>query len=73
LASSITVRTLATCSDGRTFANPKAPEHAQESLRQAQRSLDRRKKGSKNREKARPRFFAPQKSGVVARTKPACF
>ena len=47
------IRTLATCSDGRTFANPKALEHAQKSLRRAQRTLARRKKGSKNREKAR--------------------
>ncbi len=47
------VRTLATCSDGRTFANPRALEHAQKALRRAQRTLARRKKGSKNREKAR--------------------
>ncbi len=47
------IRTLATCSDGRTFANPRALEHAQKSLRRAQRTLARRQKGSKNREKAR--------------------
>lgn len=47
------IRTLATCSDGRTFANPRALEHTQKSLRRAQRTLTRRKKGSKNREKAR--------------------
>jgi transposase len=51
------IRTLATCSDGRTFANPRALEHTQKSLRRAQRTLARRKKGSKNREKARPRFL----------------
>jgi hypothetical protein len=31
------IRTLATCSDGRAFANPKALEHAQKSLRWALR------------------------------------
>ena len=79
------IRTLATCSDGRTFTNPRALEHAQKSLRRAQRTLARRKKGSKNREKARckvARLHArvtnlrrdalhQATARIVARTKPA--
>jgi putative transposase len=79
------IRTLATCSDGRTFANPRALEHTQKSLRRAQRSLARRKKGSKNREKARRKVaqlyarvtnlrdnaLHQATARIVARTKPA--
>ncbi len=49
------IKTLATCSDGRTFANPKALDQAQQALRRAQRSLARRQQGGSNRDKARRR------------------
>jgi putative transposase len=79
------IRTLATCSDGRIFANPRALEHTQKSLRRAQRTLARRKKGSKNREKARRKVarlharvanlrrdaLHQATARIVARTKPA--
>jgi putative transposase len=47
------VTTLATLSDGRTMPNPKALRTALNKVRRAQRRLSRRKKGSKNRAKAR--------------------
>ncbi len=49
------IKTLATCSDGRTFANPRALDQAQLALRRAQRSLARRQQGGSNRDKARRR------------------
>ncbi|MBV9691451.1 MAG: transposase [Ktedonobacteraceae bacterium] len=47
------VSTLATCSDGRTLPNPKALQKHLTKLRRASRRLSRRKKGGKNRAKAR--------------------
>ena len=47
------VKTLATCSDGITFENPKALLKNLKSLKQKQRWVSRKKKGSKNREKAK--------------------
>src|SRR5205085_747886 len=47
------VKTLATCSDGTPIANPKALRKNLKCLKRLHRSLSRRKKGSKNREKAR--------------------
>ena len=47
------VSTLATCSDGRTLPNPKALQKNLTKLRRASRRLSRRKKGGKNRAKAR--------------------
>ena len=41
------IKTLATCSDGRTFANPKALDQAQPALRRAQRWLARRQLGGR--------------------------
>ncbi len=45
------IKTLATCSDGMIFANPRALKHAQKKLRRLERQKSRRKKGSKNRAK----------------------
>ncbi|HZU69275.1 MAG TPA: RNA-guided endonuclease TnpB family protein [Ktedonobacteraceae bacterium] len=45
------IKTLATCSDGMIFANPRALKHAQKSLKRLERQKSRRKKGSKNRAK----------------------
>lgn len=47
------IKVLATCSDGETFDNPKALSAKTKQLRRWQRRLSRRKKGSKNRAKAR--------------------
>ena len=47
------VKTLATCSDGIVFENPKALSKNLKSLRRKQRIVSRKKKGSKNREKAK--------------------
>ena len=49
-------KTLATLSDGTTFANPRAMGRRLRKLRQLHRSLSRKKKGSKNREKAKLRL-----------------
>jgi putative transposase len=49
------VKTLAVCSDGASFANPKALAAKTKRLRRWQRKLSRRMKGSKNRAKARLR------------------
>jgi putative transposase len=45
------IKTLATCSDGMIFANPRALLHAQKRLSRLERHKSRRKKGSKNRAK----------------------
>lgn len=47
------VKTLATCSDGTVFENPKALSKNLKSLRRKQRIVSRKQKGSKNREKAK--------------------
>ncbi|HVB23810.1 MAG TPA: RNA-guided endonuclease TnpB family protein, partial [Ktedonobacteraceae bacterium] len=47
------IKTLATCSDGTTFENPRALKHAQKKLRRLERVKSRRKKNSKNRAKTR--------------------
>lgn len=47
------IKTLATCSDGDTYENPKALNAKTKQLRRWQRRLSRRKKGGKNRAKAR--------------------
>jgi len=46
------VKTLATLSDGTTFANPRALGRRLRKLRQLHKSISRKKKGSKNRKKA---------------------
>lgn len=46
------VKTLATCSDGQIFANPKALKTNLEKLKRRSRQLSRKVKGSKNRKKA---------------------
>ena len=46
------IKTLATVSDGRVFENPKALKSAENKLRCCQKSVSRKKKGSKNRKKA---------------------
>jgi len=50
------VKTLATLSDGTTFANPRAMGRRLRKLRQLNKSLSRKQKGSKNREKAKRRL-----------------
>ncbi|MGB8347764.1 MAG: transposase [Ktedonobacteraceae bacterium] len=47
------IKTLATCSDGTTFANPRAIKHAHKRLRRLERQKSRRTKGGKNRAKIR--------------------
>jgi putative transposase len=47
------IKTLATCSDGMVFENPRALKHAQKKLRRLEKQKSRRKKGSKNRAKTR--------------------
>ena len=46
------VKHLAVCSDGTTFKNPKALARYQRKLNRQHKSLDRKKKGSKNRRKS---------------------
>jgi len=46
------IKTLATCSDGRTFTNPKALRSRLTALKRASRNHSRKKKGSQNRKKA---------------------
>jgi putative transposase len=79
------VATLATCSDGRIYQNPRALRQVEKKLRRYQRQLSRQQKGSQNREKtrrqiARLHFRAAnlrkdtlQKvtSDILANTKPA--
>ncbi len=50
------VKTLATLSDGTVFANPRALGRRLRKLRQLSKSLSRKRKGSKNREKAKLRL-----------------
>ena len=45
------IPTLATCSDGTSYENPKALQKAHKKLRRLQRKLSRQDKGSSNREK----------------------
>jgi putative transposase len=47
------IKTLATCSDGTKFENPKPLARAQRKLRRSQRRLARKVRGSKNRAKAK--------------------
>ena len=46
------IKTLATCSDGRTFDNPKALRKKLNALKRASRQHSRKKKGSQNRRRA---------------------
>ncbi|MGY5862480.1 MAG: RNA-guided endonuclease TnpB family protein [Candidatus Thorarchaeota archaeon] len=47
------VKTLATLSDGTSYSNPRALEKKLRKLRRLSKSLSRKKRGSKNRERAR--------------------
>lgn len=47
------IKTLATCSDGSVFENPKALKQKEEKLKRVQRELSRRQKGSQNRLKSK--------------------
>ena len=49
------IKSLAVCSDGRTFGNPKNLKRSLDRLAVLQKCLSRKKKGSANREKARIR------------------
>jgi len=78
------LKALATCSVGSQIANPKALRRHLNLLRRASRRHSRRKKGSRNREKARRRLariharianirndtLHKATSSIVARTKP---
>ena len=50
------VKTLATLSDGATFANPRALGRRMRKVEQLHKSLSRKRKGSKNRQKAKFRL-----------------
>jgi putative transposase len=58
------IKTLASCSDGKSFANPRALKHAQKRLRRLERQKSRRTKGGKNRKKT-CRTLAKQHTRVV--------
>ena len=47
------IKTLAYCSDGTTFENPKALANGERKLKRLQREFARRKRGGKNREKTK--------------------
>ena len=47
------IKSLAVCSDGRTFANPKNLQRSLDRLKLLQKRLSRKQKGSSNRNKAR--------------------
>lgn len=49
------IKSLAVCSDGRTFDNPKNLQHSLDRLAMLQKRLSRKQKGSSNRNKARIR------------------
>lgn len=80
------IKTLATLSDGRTFANPKALRSNLKRLRRLSRSQSRKVKGSANRKKAqhhlakqhariayiRRDVLHKATSAIVAKTKPDC-
>jgi putative transposase len=50
------IKTLATCSDGTTYENPKALKKNLKRLKRKQKQLSRKKKGSKNYEKAKQKL-----------------
>lgn len=50
------IKTLATCSDGTSFENPKALRRNMKKLKRLSRSLHRKQKGSRNRKKAARRL-----------------
>ncbi|HYT45916.1 MAG TPA: transposase, partial [Methylomirabilota bacterium] len=50
------VHTLATCSDGVEFANPRSLKHKLKKLKKLQRAHSRKQKSSKNREKSRKKL-----------------
>ena len=78
------IKTLATCSDGRTFDNPKALRSRLNALKRASRAHSRKKKGSQNRRRAQRRLarvharisnirrdaLHKATSAIVAKTKP---
>ena len=78
------IKTVATCSDGCTFANPKALRKKLNKLKRTSRRHSRKQKGSQNRQKAKTRLarmharianvrkdaLHKATSAIVARTKP---
>jgi putative transposase len=78
------IKTMAVCSDGQHFENPKALRKTQKKLRRVQRELSRRKKGGSNRDKTRQKLakvhyrianirkdaLHKATSAITARTKP---
>ena len=78
------IKTLATCSDGCTFENPKALRKKLNKLKRTSRRHSRKQKGSQNRKKAKTRLarmharianvrkdaLHKATSAIVARTKP---
>jgi len=79
------INTMATCSNGTCYENPKSLQQAQKKLRRLQRKYARQQKGSHNREKTRRKIarlhyrvanirrdaLHKATSGIVAKTKPA--
>ena len=80
------IKTLATCSDGQTFANPQALRKKINALKRASRQHSRKKKGSQNRRCAQRKLarvharianvrkdaLHKATSAIVAKTKPDC-
>src|SRR6266581_6100133 len=80
------IKTLATCSDGRTFTNPQALRKKINALKRASRQHSRKKKGSQNRRCAQRKLarvharianvrkdaLHKATSAIVAKTKPDC-
>lgn len=78
------IKTLATCSDGATFANPKALRSRLKTLKRASRKHSNKQKGSNNRKKAQRKLarlhmrianirqdaLHKATSAIVAKTKP---
>ncbi len=78
------IKSLAVCSDGQTYANPRALDRASKQLARCQRELSRRQKGSRNRAKTKAKLarlhqrmahlrqetIQQATSRIVAKTKP---
>ncbi len=78
------IKSLAVCSTGETYANPRALDHATRQLARCQRELSRRQKGSRNRAKTKAKLARLHQrvanlrrdaihqatSRIVAKTKP---
>ena len=61
------IKSLAVCSDGRTFDNPKNLQHSLDRLALLQKRLSRKQKGSANRNKSRIRVARLQEHSATCR------